>query len=237
MVYRLWMNNKMQHYERFYKKWQDALSDIGGIAEIINLVAISISYFYNNYIIIADTEVLLSSFNNNYEKNNTNNIRKNNFAINIKKNNEFNNDNNISNNSDRRNNRINTSFNIIKTKEDDKLKSNSFDRIKSNDKPKNKNRIKYDYNKNIIYNKTEELINNEGKENVKNDNKISDQQKEKTNFVKYLIYKILCGKKYENIKVYENFREKIMSEKQLYQTYFYINELKMVKQEENSYSL
>ena len=31
--------------------------------------------------------------------------------------------------------------------------------------------------------------------------------------------------------------KKIMSEKQLYQTYFYINELKMVKQEENTYSL
>ena len=68
MVYRLLMNNKMQHYERFYKKWQDALSDIGGIAEFINLVAIFINYLYNNYIIIADTEILLSSFNNNYEK-------------------------------------------------------------------------------------------------------------------------------------------------------------------------
>ena len=147
----------------------------------------------------------------------------------------MNNGNNSSNNSDRK--KINTFFNIIKNKEDDKLKSNSFDRIKSNDKPKNKNKIKYDYNKNIIYNKTEELINNEGKENVKNNNKIGDQQKGKTNFFKYLIYKILCGKKYKNIKVYENFREKIMSEEQLYQTYFYINELKMVKQEENSYSL
>ena len=103
------MNNKMQHYERFYKKWQDAIADVGGIAEFINLVAVSISYFYNNYIIIADTEVLLSSFNN-YEKNNTNNIRKNNLAINIKKNNEFNNDNNSNNISDTKNNKINNFF-------------------------------------------------------------------------------------------------------------------------------
>ena len=157
MVYRLLMNNKMQHYERFYKKWQDALSDIGGIAEFINLVAIFINYLYNNYIIIADTEVLLFSFNNNYEKNNTNNIKKNNFAINIKKNNEFNNDNNSNNISDRRNNKINTFFNVIKNKENDKLKSNSFDKIISNDNPKNKNKIKYDYNNNFIYNRTEEL--------------------------------------------------------------------------------
>ena len=85
MVYRLWMNNKMQHYERFYKKWQDRIADIGGIAEFINFVAIFISNLYNNYIIIADNEVLLSSFNNNHEKTNKNSIRKINFKINIRK--------------------------------------------------------------------------------------------------------------------------------------------------------
>ena len=37
------------------------------------------------------------------------------------------------------------------------------------------------------------------------------------------------------MKVYEDFREKIMSEEQLYQTYFYINALKIEKQEVNSY--
>lgn len=52
------MNHKMQPYERFYKKWQDPLTDIGGIAEFINFVAIFISYLNNNnYIITADTKV------------------------------------------------------------------------------------------------------------------------------------------------------------------------------------
>ena len=34
MVYRLWMNNRLQHYERFYKRWQNAIADIGGIANL-----------------------------------------------------------------------------------------------------------------------------------------------------------------------------------------------------------
>ena len=66
MVYRLWMKNKIQHFERFYKKWQDAIADIGGIAEFINYVAIFISHLYNNYIIITDTEAFLFSSNINY---------------------------------------------------------------------------------------------------------------------------------------------------------------------------
>jgi hypothetical protein len=41
------MNNKMQHYERFYKKCQDAIADVGGISEFI-FVAIFINYLYNN---------------------------------------------------------------------------------------------------------------------------------------------------------------------------------------------
>ena len=146
-----------------------------------------------------------------------------NFAINNKKNNnELNFDNNSSNKSNIKNNirrneskKMDTFFNIIKNKENDKVKNNPLDLIINNVK-------------------TEDLKINEGKENDKKDNKISEQKKEKTNFCKYFIYKILCGKKYENIKVYEDFRKKIMSEEQLYQNYFYINELISEKQSENS---
>ena len=234
MVYRLWMNNRLQHYERFYKRWQNAIADIGGIAEFINFVAIFLSYLYNNYIIIADTEVLLSSFNNNYENKNTTKI---NVKFDIKKNNKMNIENNSSNNSDikiqkiRHKSKKNDTFNIIENKERDKIKSNSLNIIISDDNSKNQKRTKYDYNTNFTYNKTEELKTNQEREEVKNSNQISEQKIEKINFFKYLIYKIFCKKKYENIKVYEDFREKVMSEKQLYLNYFYINQLKMIKQE------
>ena len=234
MVYRLWMNNRLQHYERFYKRWQNAIADIGGIAEFINFVAIFLSYLYNNYIIIADTEVLLSSFNNNYENKNTKKI---NVKFNIKKNNKINIENNSSNNSDikiqkiRHKSKKNDTFNIIENKETDKIKSNSLNIIISADNSKNQKRTKYDYNTNFTYNKTEEFKNNQETEKVKNTNQISEQEIGKINFFKYLIFKIFCKKKYENIKVYEDFREKVMSEKQLYLNYFYINELKMIKQE------
>ena len=235
MVYRLWMNNKMQHYERFYKKWQDSIADIGGMAEFINFVAIFISNLYNNYIIIADNEVLLSSFNNNYEKTNKNNIRKINFKINIKKkNNKLNIDNNSSHNTD---NKIHWKTNKLKKtdsfndiKKNDKCKNNSLDIIISDDDPNNKKKIKFVNSTDFTFNKTEK-IKNEGREN---NNIINIQKKEKISFYNYLIYKVLCKKKYENILVYEEFREKIMSEEQLYQNYFYINELKMLKQDTNS---
>ena len=124
-------------------------------------------------------------------------------------------------------------FNIIDKKERDKMKSNSLNIIISDDNSKNQKRSNYDSNTNFVYNKKEELKINQEKERVKNNNQINEQKKEKINFFKYLIYKISCKKKYENIQVYEEFREKIMSEEQLYQNYFYINELKLVNQEKN----
>jgi hypothetical protein len=231
MVYRLWMNNRMQHYERFYKRFQDIIADIGGFAEFINYIAIFITDLYNNYVIITDTQVLLSSFNKNNEKNN---IRKKNFKIN----NNSNNNNDIKIHMIRYSSKKINTLNIVENKEKEKSKSNSLNLIISeipDDNSKNQKRIKLDYNKNIALNKRDELKINEESEKIENINKISEQKKEKINFSKYLVYKIFCGKKYENIKIYKDFRAKILSEEQLFQNYFNISELKKVKQEANSY--
>ena len=129
-------------------------------------------------------------------------------------------------------------LNIVENKEKEKSKSNSLNLIISeipDDNSKNQKRIKLDYNTNIALNKRDELKINEEREKIENINKISEQKKEKINFSKYLVYKIFCGKKYENIKIYEDFRAKILSEEQLFQNYFNISELKKVKQEANSY--
>ena len=239
MVYRLWLNNRMQHYERFYKRFQDVIADIGGIAEFINYIAIFISYIYNNYIIIVDTQILLSSFNNNFDKNNkVHNI------INSRNNGNLNNDNNsISSNikihiTKFKSKKLDNFNNIIenKEKEKDELKSNFSNSILSR---KNLKIIKSDDNNiNISNNKIEELKNKEERKKIQMKNNIivyKKKEKEKISFFKYLVYKLFCGKRYENIKIYEDFREKIISEEQLFKNYFYINKLKTVKNETNPY--
>jgi hypothetical protein len=66
MNYYLWLNNRMQHYERFYKKLQDIISDIGGFGRVITIVASIINYLYNSYITLLDTSAFIYSLENNY---------------------------------------------------------------------------------------------------------------------------------------------------------------------------
>ena len=46
MAYCLWLNNRINYYERKYKDLPDVLSNIGGAAQSI----ISIAIFLNNFI-------------------------------------------------------------------------------------------------------------------------------------------------------------------------------------------
>ena len=63
MAYCLWLNNRINYYERTYKKIQDFLSEIGGVTQSIMAIAIFINNFINKYIIILDTQDLLISSN------------------------------------------------------------------------------------------------------------------------------------------------------------------------------
>ena len=66
-----WMQNTLQYYERNYKRLQDILSDIGGISSIALIVAQILNTLCSGYIILLDTEdLVLSSENKNYNKNN-----------------------------------------------------------------------------------------------------------------------------------------------------------------------
>ena len=62
-AYCLWLNNRMNYYERTYSKIQNVLSEIGGLAQAITTIFIFINNFINKYIIILDTESLLSKAN------------------------------------------------------------------------------------------------------------------------------------------------------------------------------
>ena len=54
-----WMQNSLQFYERNYDKFQDVLSDIGGISSIVVTIAYLINLLVNNYIILIDIESLV----------------------------------------------------------------------------------------------------------------------------------------------------------------------------------
>ena len=67
-VYYFWLNNRMNYYERTYKRLQDIISSIGGINQFITFVAFYINKIYNYYIVLSDTENLLN-FSIDTEKN------------------------------------------------------------------------------------------------------------------------------------------------------------------------
>jgi hypothetical protein len=62
--YYFWMQNRLQFYERNYKRLQDTLGNIGGITRIILAAAIAIDTIVSDYIILLDTEELSLSLNN-----------------------------------------------------------------------------------------------------------------------------------------------------------------------------
>ena len=74
MDYYLWLNNRVQFFERTFKRIQDVFSDIGGISKFITFLAVFLNQFYNNYIIFYDTKILLSNSLNKEE--NLNDINK-----------------------------------------------------------------------------------------------------------------------------------------------------------------
>ena len=55
-----WMQNTMQYYERKYRNFQDALSDIGGLGSLILNLAYILNFLVSNFVILFDTEGLLN---------------------------------------------------------------------------------------------------------------------------------------------------------------------------------
>ena len=54
-----WMQNTLHHYERNYDRFQDLLSDIGGISSIITTIGYYFNLLINHYIILLNTEELI----------------------------------------------------------------------------------------------------------------------------------------------------------------------------------
>jgi len=61
IMFYFWMQNRMQYYERNYQRLQDVLGDIGGLGNIIFILAEMLNYMVCHYVILIDTEDLLIS--------------------------------------------------------------------------------------------------------------------------------------------------------------------------------
>ena len=71
IAFYFWMQNRLQFYQRNYKKVQDVLGDIGGLSSIVLTLTTFINLLFTDFIILLDTEqLLLSSDNKNYNSSN-----------------------------------------------------------------------------------------------------------------------------------------------------------------------
>ena len=210
MAYYLWLGNRLQDYVRSYKRIQDVLSDIGGISQVIFIVAGIINKFYNGYIILIDTKKLLSSHSINLQE----------FYKNENK--KGNNDNELPN-----------SASLPSLQNIDTNKSISFD--KKRDSIYSNNNIQNKENKEILNNNSNNINNHAfideknfkyeksyiNKDTIKDGDNIN-KNKEIISFWNYFLYKIRYRKN-ETLEKCENFRLKILSESYIINNHLIIN--------------
>ncbi len=213
-VFIFWLKNSMNYYERTYKRVQDIASSIGGLYQVINIIAFYINYYYNNYIVLSDTKNLLSS------------------SIKIEKNN--------CKNSENINNLLKKKIkNVEKLKtDDDKNLKKSLDRNKFDERFKNKNRKNKsendfsksnnncitDYNDNNNYYKIEIKKSIDIENNKKDDINKKDYKEEK-NFFSFILFKLNCCNQTDTFKIYKDFRIKMISEEHLIKNHLNIYNL------------
>jgi hypothetical protein len=241
-VYGFILKNIINIYERNYSKIHEIISDIGGVFEILLVIASFINSIYNDYIALSDTSELLNLLIDK-EKNplkNENNNNKEEIKKDI-------------------NNRI-----LINNKEEDKKykenakKNEEILKMKPNHLPplfpKNdgKNEIRYSINSEMLTNdnmnkdgkkiefcstkNTEEIIGN----NIINNNVL--EKNKKSNFFGYILYLITCKKKNSFYNIYNDFREKIISEEHLVRNHLNIYSLLRISKQskfirKNSYKI
>ena len=218
VAFNVWLKNIVNNYDRRYKKTQDIFSNIGGIIQVVTFISVFLNKYYNNYIELIDTDELIFSSikNRNYDikkkivnKNLINKFEelnkgeKNNIYIkNFEKEKNKENINKIIE-ENRFNNNLSRSQNIF---------FNNSEELKYNNNSYKKSEDKYNINNNSnVYNKYYKVC-----------SKITEEKK---NFCKYILFKILCGKKYKWFEIYNNFRKKIISEEHLIKNYLNIYNL------------
>ena len=231
-----WMQNNMIYNERYYKKIQDSLSNMGGLGSFILLIGFVINSFVNPYIIILDTQDLIFRID---EKNFIIDmeIKKSSYYKKEKENQKKNLFQNINNNI--KNTLQISKFSLFKNDKEENEKfvfDNSNTKIKNKDKNEtstnllsNNILIKYKtINPTIKKNKLEFIDDNRFKEieikksffEIKDkNNQIIEKpiKKQKISWCNYILYIMFYKNKNFTIKFYEYFRAQILSEESLMQ--------------------
>ena len=234
MVYNFVLKNIQEYYERAYKRIQDVISSIGGINQAITIIAIYLNSFYNNCIILSDTELLLHSSIDSEKKIYNKNVLNKNCL-------------NDEHKSPKNKDKINDINKNIEAKIESEHKNSRKNNKDENDISINDN-SKSTTNKKI-WELTEKstknleifkIINNNPKEKEEGTEK--NQNRVKKTFCNYILYRLTCGKKKDNFNMYKNFRIKIISEEHLVRNHLNIyNLLKVTESKrldrQNSYQL
>ena len=236
-----WMQNNMIINERYYKKFQEVLSNIGGLGSFILLIGFFINSLISYYVIILDTQALIfSSEEKNFDK--VKLIKK---PITLEKEINFQIKNNMINNTLQNSNyllikndkveneKITDPFNLfISNKNKNKInnsKKNSISYLTNNKIKKECKKVNHikmpKSNSNVRINKIN-LENAFFEIRDKNNNIIQKPiKKEKISWFSYILYICLFKRKNSKIKYYENFRAQILSEENLMKNNFDIYKL------------
>ena len=217
--FQLQLNNLGKIFERKYTNLLDVFARIGGFSKIVKTVAKLLIKYYNQYRVLLDTKLLISTLyldENEKEKN----LREKK-EIKLKKNdtnNNLDNDTTISQLNKESNNNSITDINNDKANNDIKNDNLIDNNININQNIQNyldKNKYPFDNER-----KPNEFLNNN---NLKKSEE-SEEKSEESLFVEknkyfsycsYVCHKFSCKKKYQHYKIYDKFRTKILSEEQI----------------------
>ena len=212
MGYYLWLNKRMNLYYREHLTLIDAISNIGGVSNVIISIFFFINKIFNNYAIYSDSKELFN-FSIKQGKNNKKKIKLNNLFFN----NSF---DSSKNSSLSLKEKIQNSNNIDK-KSTSKIESKTYEN----------NEILFGIENffNDAYIKEKDYKNSIssifGKKEIKNFNKKELKKTEKLGFCEYCIYKISFGKIKSELKLYEYFLIKVVSIENLMNNYLKVNDL------------
>jgi len=234
-----WMQNNTIYNERYYKKFQDLLSNIGGLGSFILLIGLSINSLVSYYVILLDTQDLIFSIEElNFEKGKI--FKK---PITLEKEINFQIKNNMNNNTLQNSNYpLFINDKVENEKSSEPLNLFFINKNKINNKKKNsisyssKNKMITEYKKvnhiKIPKSNSNNIINKINLEKTffdikdKNNNIIKKPiKKEKFSWFSYILYIVLFKSKNSKIKYFENFRAQILSEQNLMQNNLYIYKL------------
>lgn len=201
MGFSFYLNNRINYYERSYMTIQDTLSKIGGTLNIVLFIMTFINNYVNCYAILVDFNYLLNLFA----------ITPNDIKIVNRK-------------------------NILdkKLKQVEKIKKNSlpFARMKSTEKTIEEEQKESDKETVSEQSLNTEKIENNETPNVNNSEENNKENKQKNSvdsvfsFCEFFVYKITCRKKkIKNIKIFEDFRKKIISVEHLMLNFLKLNDL------------